>query len=164
MAKIKQTVSYVLNGDAILLGMKKINLGKGLWNGFGGRVEEGESIEEAAAREVREESRLEPHSMRKCGVAFVARESSSTEIELHFFLVYGCQGEAYETKEMVPRWFLTQDIPYNQMWATDSRLIPLFLAGKILIARFHLSDPKTITDHKIREVSTLPELIDFERL
>ena len=35
--------------------MKKRGFGEGKWNGFGGKVEVGETIVEAAAREVKEE-------------------------------------------------------------------------------------------------------------
>jgi len=42
----------------ILLGMKKRGFGQGRWNGFGGKVEKGESVAEGAARELLEESCL----------------------------------------------------------------------------------------------------------
>ena len=37
--------------DELLLGMKLRDFGKGYWNGFGGKVDPGETIEEAAVRE-----------------------------------------------------------------------------------------------------------------
>ena len=43
----------------VLLGMKKRGFGEGRWNGFGGKVEVGESIVGGAVREVREECGLE---------------------------------------------------------------------------------------------------------
>ena len=46
--------------------MKKRGFGEGKWNGFGGKVEEGETILQAALRELKEE----------CG-ASVASEVSS---------------------------------------------------------------------------------------
>lgn len=39
----------------------------GKWNGFGGKVEKGESIEQAAMRELLEESRLKTQSVEKKG-------------------------------------------------------------------------------------------------
>lgn len=42
----------------ILLGLKKRGFGAGKWNGFGGKVEKGETIEAAALRELEEESGL----------------------------------------------------------------------------------------------------------
>ena len=39
----------------ICLAMKKRRFGVGKWNGVGGKLEEGESIEDAARRETKEE-------------------------------------------------------------------------------------------------------------
>ncbi len=50
------TLCIVHQHPRVLLGMKKRGFGIGHWNGFGGKVEEGESIEEAAKREVKEEA------------------------------------------------------------------------------------------------------------
>ena len=41
--------------EKILLAMKKRGFGEGKWNGVGGKVKDGESIEEAAIREACEE-------------------------------------------------------------------------------------------------------------
>ena len=40
----------------LLLGRKKRGFGEGKWNGFGGKLEPGETVEEAAVRELQEES------------------------------------------------------------------------------------------------------------
>ena len=47
-----------VNGG-VLLGMKKRGFGVGKWNGFGGKVQEGESIRDCARRETLEECGLE---------------------------------------------------------------------------------------------------------
>lgn len=44
------TLALIRNQQRVLLGMKKRGFGQGLWNGFGGKVEEGETIKEAAKR------------------------------------------------------------------------------------------------------------------
>ncbi len=52
MAKSKKitTLVMVTNESNILLGLKKRGFGSGKLNGFGGKVEPNESIEEAAKR------------------------------------------------------------------------------------------------------------------
>ena len=50
-------LDYTKN-SLILLGMKKRGFGTGKWNGFGGKVEAGESNEQAALRELKEESSI----------------------------------------------------------------------------------------------------------
>ena len=44
------TLVLVVQPGRVLLGMKKRGFGVGKWNGFGGKVQPGESIEEAARR------------------------------------------------------------------------------------------------------------------
>jgi NADH pyrophosphatase NudC (nudix superfamily) len=44
------TLVLIYNRTHVLLGMKKRGFGVGRWNGFGGKVQEGESLENAARR------------------------------------------------------------------------------------------------------------------
>ena len=54
------TLCFLLEGEGeerrILLGMKKRGFGVNKWNGFGGKIHEGETVEEAACRELFEEA------------------------------------------------------------------------------------------------------------
>ena len=44
------TLIFVRNGSEVLLGLKKRGFGVGKWNGFGGKVEPGETISQGAKR------------------------------------------------------------------------------------------------------------------
>ena len=44
------TLLFVLKPGKVLLGFKKRGFGAGRWNGFGGKVQHDETIEEAAVR------------------------------------------------------------------------------------------------------------------
>lgn len=44
------TLTVIRNEREVLLGYKKRGFGCGKWNGFGGKVEKGESIIDAAVR------------------------------------------------------------------------------------------------------------------
>ncbi len=44
------TLVLVVQPGRVLLGMKKRGFGAGKWNGFGGKVQPGETIEQAARR------------------------------------------------------------------------------------------------------------------
>lgn len=44
------TLVMVVQPGRVLLGMKKRGFGAGRWNGFGGKVQAGETIEDAARR------------------------------------------------------------------------------------------------------------------
>lgn len=44
------TLTMIFKDNHILLGMKNRGMGKGKWNGFGGKVEPDETIDEGAKR------------------------------------------------------------------------------------------------------------------
>ncbi len=135
------TLCLVHQHPRILLGMKKRGFGAGRWNGFGGKVEDGETIEEAAAREMREEAGLEAVAMEKSGVIDFEFENDTKVLEVHIFRVTKFGGEPLETEEMKPQWFHIDEIPFEQMWPDDAYWLPLLLEGKKFQGRFLFDRP-----------------------
>lgn len=52
------TLLFVCEPGRVLLGMKKRGFGIGRWNGFGGKVQEGETVEEGAIRSGEKKKKL----------------------------------------------------------------------------------------------------------
>lgn len=143
MAKILLTLCIIHQDKSILLGMKKTGFGAGRWNGFGGKVEEGETIEEAAKRELEEESSLKAEEMIKRGVLTFEFEQHPEILEVHVFYANSYFGEPKESKEMKPQWFLVNEIPYDNMWSDDKYWLPLLLDGKKFKGTFLFDKPST---------------------
>lgn len=61
-------VVVVQCGETLLLGKRNIEPSKGMWSFCGGYVELGESLEEAARREVKEETNLDIEPQRLIGI------------------------------------------------------------------------------------------------
>ncbi|MEM4133775.1 MAG: 8-oxo-dGTP diphosphatase [Candidatus Micrarchaeia archaeon] len=142
------------NGEEeILLAMKKRRFGAGKWNGYGGKIEEGEPLLEAACREIKEESGLdvEPSSLIKIGeIDFKVKDKPEWDQFVHVFKVTEWNGEPVETEEMRPKWFKIKDIPYDEMWEMDRIWIPYMLKGKFINAKFILdSDGERILYYNI---------------
>lgn len=124
------TLAFVRDGARVLLGMKKQGFGAGRWNGFGGKVEAGEEIRDAAARELREEAGIAA-DLEEAGVLDFSFTAKPGEVlEVHLFRADGFSGKPRESDEMRPQWFAADAIPFDDMWPDDRDWLPQCLAGK----------------------------------
>ena len=147
------TLALVQQNNRLLLGHKKYGFGKGRWNGFGGHVETGESIEAAARRELWEEAGLTAVELISHGRLEFTFASNLPNLDVHVFAVPSFTGEPIETAEMRPQWFPLDAIPYADMWADDRHWLPVFLAGHHFHGRFHFQDDKVLVQHEVKIVS-----------
>jgi 8-oxo-dGTP diphosphatase / 2-hydroxy-dATP diphosphatase len=136
------TIVWVRYNGQILLGMKKRGFGVGRWNGFGGKVATGESVEDAARRELQEEVGLVADKLFPAGVIEFTFENDDTILETHVFTTSSFTGDPIETEEMQSQWFSEADLPFEQMWSTDKHWLPKILLGKIIRAEFHMDTPE----------------------
>ena len=144
------TLCLVLRENRILLGMKKRGFGAGRWNGFGGKVEAGETIEVAAKRETEEECGIVITEMEKVGIHEFEFENARGDIlEVHVFRVDAWTGEPRETEEMRPQWFTTDAIPYDEMWPDDIHWVPVFLTGKKFRTKFLFGEGDAILETEV---------------
>ena len=110
----------------MLLGYKKRGFGKGWWNGFGGKVDPNESVEDAAKRyldprrtclelqfnhfmrsqqlttvfarrELKEESGLVAHTLDKVGLITFEFQDDPQLLDVHIFRTYNYSGTPTES-------------------------------------------------------------------
>ncbi|WP_200823140.1 8-oxo-dGTP diphosphatase [Actinacidiphila yanglinensis] len=127
----------------VLLGRKKRGLGAGKLVGLGGHVEPRESAEEAAVREVAEESGLvvDPADLRPAAVVdwrFPARPA--WDMWVTAFTVPLVRGEPRETEEIAPLWVPVDAVPFDAMWDDARHWLPGVLAGRTLRAEIVFAD------------------------
>jgi len=146
------TLCFIKEGERILLGMKKRGFGQGRWNGFGGKIEEGESIEQAAIREFEEECGVKVVDLDEVGMIDFNFLDDGSELKVHIFNILEYEGLPIETEEMSPKWFDNNDIPFSLMWPDDVYWMPLFLSGKKFKAVFFLKDKDNIDNYEIIEL------------
>lgn len=144
-----QTLILITKDKQILLGLKKRGFGMNRWNGFGGKMEPGETIEEAAKREVFEEIGLNISKLEEVGIINFSWTNKDLKIEMHIFKATDFTGQPEEGEEMKPQWFDFDKIPYKQMWPDDPYWLPLFLEGKKFAARFLFGDKDVIIEHEV---------------
>lgn len=119
----KTTIVFPINEAGVILGMKKRGFGKGWWNGFGGKLKDGESYDQAAIRETFEESHL---SIKK--LVHVANLhfyfDGTLSVVSRAYISDEFDGGIIETDEMKPRQFSFNNLPYESMWPADRFWIP----------------------------------------
>lgn len=147
------TLLIIHKDGKVLLGMKKRGFGAGRWNGFGGKLHEGETIEEAARREIKEEAEIQVLEMEELGVIDFAWKNNPEILEVHIFKAENFEGEPAETEEMKPQWFPISEIPFDSMWPDDPYWFPLFLEGKKFQGKFLFGEGDVVLEHEIKEVA-----------
>ncbi len=154
------TLCIIQQGDQVLLGMKKRGFGQGRWNGFGGKVHEGESVVEATKRELLEETGITALDLIPAGNLLFIYQDSGEDMAVTLFKVTKFSGEITESEEMKPQWFDINKIPFAQMWPDDAHWFPLFLAGKKFKGEFNFKDVNTLIDYKIDVIPVCPPMAD----
>ncbi|MFZ1987431.1 MAG: 8-oxo-dGTP diphosphatase [Minisyncoccia bacterium] len=145
------TLCILQHEGRFLLGMKKKGMGTGNWNGFGGKVEEGEAIEVAAKREMQEESGVIVLDLEEVGVLMFTAPTRPP-LEMHIFKSTKYTGTPIESDEMKPEWFYKDELPFGGMWSSDLYWWPLFLRGKRFTGDFVFDENDKVISHELTEV------------
>lgn len=149
--KTPLTLCVLHQKDRVLLGMKKQGFGTGRYNGFGGKLEKGETVEQATVREMTEESGVTVGPIEKMGqIDFEFEAKPGDILEVHIFRATTFTGEPKESNEMKPEWFDTGDIPFDKMWPDDRYWLPLFLANKKFTGRFLFGPNDSVLEYNLR--------------
>src|SRR6266571_4319939 len=114
-----RTITFLIQDNRILLGLKKKVFGKDYLLGIGGKVKKGETIEDGVIREMAEEVNVKPLSLEKVGVLnfyFPHIENESWNQQVHVFTTELWEGEPQESEEIKPEWFKKENVPYERMW------------------------------------------------
>ena len=151
--------------NRILLGRKKRGFGADKYNGFGGKLDDGESFRHCAIRELFEESGLQgrPEDL-ECVAAFDFQfpfDESLTHVGYVYFL-RTFTGNEEETDEMEPHWLTVDKIPYDRMWDGDRQWLPMLLEGKKLKGPIVFDRDNSTVDKM--ELTTVDTVLESEHL
>ncbi|KAF8607095.1 hypothetical protein BDV93DRAFT_520005 [Ceratobasidium sp. AG-I] len=131
-----------------------------MYNGFGGKVDPGETVLAAGVRELKEEAGIDA-PLEPCGLLFFVGEGESFAHHIAVFRATTYTGTITESDEMRPQWFAfppppsspshpsstsppldnsadepaLPEFPYSQMWKDDPLWFPLLLANTPFVAR-----------------------------
>ncbi|KKT14922.1 MAG: NUDIX hydrolase [Parcubacteria group bacterium GW2011_GWF2_44_8b] len=149
------TLCFLVKEGQILLAMKKHGFGVGKWNGVGGKVKLGETVETAVLRELKEEIGVdgEEKYLESRGILRFRSENSDLDWNTHVYFLSNWQGEPTESEEMKPQWHDNNQLPFDNMWVDDKHWLPLVLDGQKLDAEFFFdSTGSKIIDMQIKQI------------
>lgn len=154
------TLCFLLKGDEVLLAMKKRGFGVGKWNGVGGKVLDGESVEASALREIEEEIgvKVAAKDLKQVGeIKFNFQDNPGWDNHCHVFIVEKWSGTPIESEEMRPQWYKKNALPFKEMWVDDPFWLPKILSGIKIEAQFVFTkDGARIVEQTVREVTQRP--------
>lgn len=157
MKELQTTLLFLFKGKQILLAEKKRGYGVGKYNGIGGKLESGETVEQAMIRETQEEIVVTPiHYVKRGVIKFDEyRDGEPIIIRVHVFTADAFTGEPQETEEMCPVWVDVDKIPLERMYATDQLWLPIILENRgYFEATFKFDKANNLVDQKIEIIST----------
>ena len=118
MIYLKRDNSYLL----LLRNKKKNDINEGKWIGVGGHVEKGETIDECAIREVKEETGYDVHSLKCAGEVLFVDEN--LKMMMYVYEITDFSGEMIECNEGDLKWIPIKDIYGYPMWEGDKAFLP----------------------------------------
>ncbi len=143
----RANLCFIVKDGRVLLIRKKRGLGAGKVNGPGGKIEPGETVQESAIREVREEIGVTPLDLEARGILHF-QFADGYSLKCAVFIANDLDGEPVETVEAAPFWGEIDAIPFDEMWADDRHWLPGVLAGKLFCGWFEF-DGDTMLSHKV---------------
>lgn len=157
MKQLELTLLYLIRGEEVLLALKKRGFGVGKWNGVGGKVDHGETVEQAMVRECQEEIGVTPTKYQK--VAELLYDEVHVDerklMNLHIYFATNWDGTETESEEMRPQWFAIDNLPYNEMWSADQQWLSRALDGQKLRGKFVLDEADNVVTFDLKEVPKL---------
>ena len=144
-------LTYVMDGDNVLLILKKRGLGDGYYNAPGGHIELEETSTEAAIRETKEETGLTVSDLKERGTLRFQFKDGMRMV-CYVFTTSVWEGDLKECDEAKPFWADKNNLDYDMMWKDDKLWLPLLLDGKEFEGWF-VFDDREMLDAKVECVS-----------
>jgi 8-oxo-dGTP diphosphatase len=151
---VKQTsLCFVIDkkSDHLLMIHKKRGQGTGKWNVPGGKLTPGESPEQAAIRETKEETGLQVFALQEVGrLEFYFPNGNSWDNHCTVFMTENFEGILIkDSAECSCEWVSLQKIPYDKMWDSDRVWAPLVFAGKYFHRTYTFGEKDQLIAEKV---------------
>src|SRR3989338_9138803 len=127
---------------------KERDMHAGKWNGLGGKVDSGESPEECAVREVREESGLTMLDPRLRGILTFPAFDGTDDWYVYVFTADRFEGDLIESPEGNLAWIPDEELPRLNVWEGDRIFLPWLGQDRFFSGKFVYKDG-TMRNHQV---------------
>ncbi len=146
-------VCFIQKDDKVLLGVRKTsssNLGINRVAGLGGKLEAGETKEQALVRELQEEVGVTLTEFKERGqVTFLYPHSPAWNQDVTVYVGTKWEGELTETEETCPSWFNKSELPMDRMFTENRLWVPQVLEGQHVNAVFLFDESNQVKESRI---------------
>ena len=145
------TLCYVIDEDKTLMLhriKKKNDVHEGKWNGLGGKFEQGETPEECAIREVKEECGLLMKNPKLHGFITFPLFDGKKDWYVFVFSAREFEGELIDSQEGKLEWIPNNKLLDLNLWEGDKIFIPWLKKDKFFSAKFVYENGKFI-EHNV---------------
>ena len=145
------TLLYVMKPDETLMlyrNKKENDYHEGKWNGLGGKFEPGESPEECAIRELKEESGLIAKNLILKGHLTFPLFDGVDDWYVFVFIIDQFEGELIDSAEGELKWIPNNELKNLNLWEGDQIFIDWLFKDKCFSAKFNYKYGKFI-DHEV---------------
>jgi 8-oxo-dGTP diphosphatase len=142
------TLCYLMDGERTLMLhriKKKNDVHEGKWNGLGGKFEAGETPEECAIREIKEESGLLMKNPRMHGFISFPMFDGKKDWYVFLFTASKFEGKLIDSHEGKLEWVPNEELLKLNLWEGDRIFIPWLLEDKFFSAKFVYEDGNLVS-------------------
>ena len=142
------TLCYVMDNDKTLMllrNKKENDYHEGKWNGLGGKLEQGETPEECAVREVYEESGLKVTEPIMKGLITFPLFDGIDDWYVFVFTFKKFSGNLIDSPEGHLEWIQNNKLIDLNLWDGDKHFIPWLFENKCFSAKFIYENGKYIS-------------------
>lgn len=141
------TVCYVKNDEKTLMIhriKKQMDTHYGKWIGLGGKFELGETPEECAIREVKEESGLDVRDPQLKGLLTFPNFDGRDDWYVFVFIMREFTGCLIDSPEGELKWIADKELLDLNLWEGDRVFLPWLNEGRFFSAKFNYKDGRLV--------------------
>jgi len=127
---------------------KQNDMHQGKWNGLGGKLEMGESPEECAIREIREEAGLRVTRPIFKGLLTFPAFDGFEDWYVYVFVIREFEGELIDSREGNLQWILDDRLLELNLWEGDKLFLPWLDQPGVFSGKF-IYDQGKLVDHQV---------------